>query len=145
MEQFKNDASKSATYKPSIWLQYSIYDTFVIWSQGLEKLKKLLKHMKSIHPNIQITMEVETNRKWYFLDVLTTTQRMKKLDLQFITSPWIQRYIYKSPPTTKERYHKNTYRESRTYLWSKTFERRTTIWRLPEEWNKTSNKSLTTN
>ena len=76
MERFENDALRSATYKPFVWLRY-IDITFVIWSHGREKLERFLNHINSIHPYIQFTMETENNRKLSFLDVLITRAEIK--------------------------------------------------------------------
>ena len=61
--------SKHNTFNvASIWLQY-IDDTFSLWPHGPEELSLFLKHINSIKPSIQFTMEVE-DRKIPFLDVL---------------------------------------------------------------------------
>ena len=96
MGHFENDALRSTTYKPSVWLWY-VDDTFVIWSHRWEKLEKFLNHINSIHPNIQFTMETENNRKLSFLDVLITRAEDKKL--KFTVNP---------KPTHTDRYLQRT-------------------------------------
>jgi hypothetical protein len=44
-------------------------DTFMIRSHGPEELQDFLNHLNNIHPNIQFTMETETNGHLPFLDI----------------------------------------------------------------------------
>ncbi|BHF66784.1 hypothetical protein SprV_0200980600 [Sparganum proliferum] len=54
-------------YQPKFWARY-VDDTFaIVKSSDVEHLKKLLN---SVDPNIQFTMEAETNNQLPFLDVL---------------------------------------------------------------------------
>ena len=45
-------------------------DTFVIWNEGRNKLQDFLKHLNTIRPSIQFTMELEEDKKLSFLYVL---------------------------------------------------------------------------
>lgn len=53
--------------KPKTWLRY--VDIFLVWADGTEKLNDFLKHINSIHPGIQLTMEVETDLFHFHLSV----------------------------------------------------------------------------
>ncbi|BHF74453.1 hypothetical protein SprV_0501753900 [Sparganum proliferum] len=54
-------------YQPKFWARY-VDDTFaIVKSSDVEHLKELLN---SVDPNIQFTMEAETNNQLPFLDVL---------------------------------------------------------------------------
>jgi hypothetical protein len=44
-------------------------DTFTIWLHGREKLDDFHRHLNSIHNNIQITVEAETDGHTLFLDI----------------------------------------------------------------------------
>ena len=69
MESFEASALETAALKPVCWYRY-VDDTFVIWSHGQEKLRDFLLHLNSIHPQIQFTMEIESDGQLPFLDVL---------------------------------------------------------------------------
>lgn len=69
LEDFETRALDSAADKPSCWLRY-VDDTFVVWPHGPDKLQNFLRHINSVHPNINFTMETEVNNKLPFLDCL---------------------------------------------------------------------------
>ena len=46
MESFEEDAIKTATDKPTLWLRY-VDDTYVHWDYGRETLDKFLIHLNS--------------------------------------------------------------------------------------------------
>jgi hypothetical protein len=73
MEHFEKLALETAVFKPAIWLRY-VDDTFVVWPHGPSRLQEFLRHLNSVRPTIQFTMEVETNNNLPFLDVLVTRQ-----------------------------------------------------------------------
>jgi hypothetical protein len=58
MEDFEKLARDSAQHKPSLWLRY-LADTFVAWPYGPEQLQNFLRHLNSLRPSIQFTMEIE--------------------------------------------------------------------------------------
>ncbi|GJQ74604.1 hypothetical protein Trydic_g21461 [Trypoxylus dichotomus] len=68
MEQFYSLAIETAVEKPMVWWRY-VDDTFVVWPQGRDKLERFLEHLNGVHPNIQLTMELEHNGELPFLDV----------------------------------------------------------------------------
>ena len=45
-------------------------DTFVLWPHGEDLLQAFHEHLNSQHPAIQFTMEMESEKKLPFLDVL---------------------------------------------------------------------------
>jgi hypothetical protein len=68
MEDFKERAIQQATHKPLCWFWY-VEDTFVIWPHGPQKVKEFLGHLKTLHKNIQFTMEMEKDGHLPFLDI----------------------------------------------------------------------------
>ena len=69
MEWFEEHAINTAVDKPKMWKRY-VDDTFSIWPHGKEKLDIFLKHLNSIAPTINFTMEIEENNSLPFLDTL---------------------------------------------------------------------------
>jgi hypothetical protein len=67
MEDFEKVALSRAAYKPTYWFRY-LDDTFVIWPHGPEKLSNFFNH-PNIHPNVQFTMETESNSRLPFPDI----------------------------------------------------------------------------
>jgi hypothetical protein len=61
-------ALNKAAYR-IVCLFHYVDDTFVFWSDGPGKLNDLLKHLKSMHPNIQFSMETELDGHLSFLDI----------------------------------------------------------------------------
>lgn len=68
---FETKALESAIHKLEVWLRY-VDDTFVIWTQGREKLDEFLEYLNKQHDKIKFTMEIEKGNKLVFLDVLVT-------------------------------------------------------------------------
>jgi hypothetical protein len=68
MEEFEKKAIKQATHKPTCWYRY-VYDTFVIWLHGQDKLQEFLHHINGLHKKIQFTMEIEKDGHLSFLDI----------------------------------------------------------------------------
>ena len=73
MQKFEEEAIKSSTHQPSVWLRY------VIWNHGDKELSNFLGHLNSLHPSIQFTMEIDANSSLPFLDVLVTRKENHKL------------------------------------------------------------------
>lgn len=71
MEAFEKEVLDSAPLKPKCWFRY-IDDTFIIWPHGRNTLTDFLTHLNAHHPDIQFTMEIESNGQLPFLDVLVT-------------------------------------------------------------------------
>ncbi|XP_046382334.1 uncharacterized protein LOC124153280 [Ischnura elegans] len=69
MEDFEERALSTAKIKPKYYFRY-VDDTFIVWPHGQETLPAFLQHMNSLHPNIQVTMEMEKDGCLPFLDVL---------------------------------------------------------------------------
>jgi hypothetical protein len=69
MEHFEEKALNSAPLRPKVFLRF-VDDTFIVWPHGVETLKDFLAHMNSQHPNIVFTMEMESDGRLPFLDVL---------------------------------------------------------------------------
>jgi hypothetical protein len=69
MDDFETKALESAPLKPRCWYRY-VDDTFVIWQHGMVKLQEFLLHLNNIHEKIKFTMELESDQKLPFLDVL---------------------------------------------------------------------------
>ncbi|XP_033606939.1 uncharacterized protein LOC117282232 [Cryptotermes secundus] len=68
MEDFEERALDLAPHKPRCWFRY-VYDTFVIWPHGPNKLKDFLNHLISICQYIRFTMENEIEGHLPFLDI----------------------------------------------------------------------------
>jgi hypothetical protein len=78
MEWFEKTALERALKKPMHWFRY-VDDTFVVWQHGLDSLHEFLNHLNSLHPRIKFTMELESNGKLPFLDVLVTKKESGSL------------------------------------------------------------------
>jgi hypothetical protein len=48
---------------------FYVYNTFVIWSHGPDKLNNFLNHLNTIHKCIQLTIETERKGHLSFLDI----------------------------------------------------------------------------
>jgi hypothetical protein len=59
----------SSQHKPLLWLQY-IDDVFVICPYGPDRLQDFLRHLNSLSPSYQFTMEIVSDSAVPFLDVL---------------------------------------------------------------------------
>jgi hypothetical protein len=57
MEHLETLALDTAQYKLSLWLRH-IYDIFVIWPQGPERLQNCLSHLNSLRPSFQFNVEI---------------------------------------------------------------------------------------
>ncbi|GJQ70969.1 hypothetical protein Trydic_g885 [Trypoxylus dichotomus] len=62
-------ALDTAKYKPRLWRR-CVDDTFIIWTDGKDKLRDFLSHPNSIHPKIKFSMEIENRNQLPFIDVL---------------------------------------------------------------------------
>ena len=69
MEQFEEEALKTAKLKPKVWLRY-VDDTFVVWQHGEDKIPEFIEHLNSLRAGIKFTWEKENNNQLPFLDVL---------------------------------------------------------------------------
>ncbi|XP_048519274.1 uncharacterized protein LOC125503262, partial [Dendroctonus ponderosae] len=78
MKKIEKNALDTAVRKPKCWFRY-VDDTFVVWGHGLTELDCFLRHVNSINPKIQFTMEVEKDGRLPFLDVLVTRKANGKL------------------------------------------------------------------
>jgi hypothetical protein len=67
MEHFEETALAGAKHKPLCCFRYG-GDISVIWPHGTGKLSEFLKHLKSVHQNIQFTME--NNGHLLFFDIV---------------------------------------------------------------------------
>ena len=96
IKKFKEEAIKSRTHKPSVWLWY-IDDTFVIWNHEDKELNIFLRHLNSLHSNIEFTMEIEADSSLPFLDVLVTWKENQKLGhTVFRKHTHTDRYLHKN-------------------------------------------------
>jgi len=68
MEDYEEAALRMVAYKPTCWL-FHMDGKFVIWPHVLEVQNDFLNHLNNIHPNIQFTMETESNAHLPFLDI----------------------------------------------------------------------------
>ncbi|GJQ66236.1 hypothetical protein Trydic_g4291 [Trypoxylus dichotomus] len=73
IEEFERSAIDSHELKPKMWLRY-VYDTFVIWPHGEEKINGSLQHLNGLEESIEFTMELEVDNRIPFLDVLVHKQ-----------------------------------------------------------------------
>ncbi len=70
---------------PFIWRCY-IDDMFMIWTHGVEELKKFVEHLNSVHPTIKFTAEwseTEIN----FLDTTVKVSKDRQLYTTLYTKP----------------------------------------------------------
>ena len=93
MEHFEELALVSAEFKPATWLCY-VYDTFVIWNEGRDKLLDFLEHLTSTRPSIQFTMELEEDRKPPFLDVMVSRRDDRLSTSVYRKKTHTDRYIH---------------------------------------------------
>jgi hypothetical protein len=69
VEHFEKLVLGPAQQEPSLRLRY-VDDIFVVWPHGPERLQNLLRHLSSLEPSIQFTMERESDSATVLLDVL---------------------------------------------------------------------------
>ncbi|XP_069673690.1 uncharacterized protein [Periplaneta americana] len=69
IEHLEHEILATAPLKPTHFFRY-VDNTFVIWPHGQDTLPDFIRHINSLRPQIQFTMEVETNGKLPFLDIL---------------------------------------------------------------------------
>ena len=55
MWNFERHLLDNCAYKPFLYLRY-VYDIFVIWQHGEEKLEQFHEYVTNIHPNIKLTL-----------------------------------------------------------------------------------------
>jgi len=75
MEHFEKEAFQKTLKKPEVWFRY-VDDTFVIWRHGRAELRKFLIFLNNQHSNSRFIMDIEENKKLFFLDVFV----IKKAD-----------------------------------------------------------------
>ena len=68
-------------------------NTFTLWRHGPEELSLFLKHINSIRPSIQFTMEVEDG-KILFLDVLVVKDNGKIMTKVYCNPTHTNRYLH---------------------------------------------------
>ena len=93
MEKFKRQAIESFPLKPKIWKRY-VDDTDVVWPHGEDNLVKFLEHMNKKNNSIRLTMEMETNKSFPFLDVLIS----KKEDVSIEHERILEKYTHGKIP-----------------------------------------------
>ncbi|XP_071450368.1 uncharacterized protein [Hetaerina americana] len=86
MEDFEERALRTAPLRPKYFFRY-VDDTFIVWPHGPEALTEFLGHMNSVHPNIQLTMETEKNKRLPSLDILIERKRDGSLGHQVYRKP----------------------------------------------------------
>lgn len=69
MEDFEDMALRTSALQPKCFWRY-VDDTFFVWPHGRDSLNRFLDHFNCLHPNIKFTMEVESDGKLPFLDVM---------------------------------------------------------------------------
>ena len=82
--------------KPAIYCHH-IDDAFSLFHKETD-FQKFLSCLKSLHPSLKFTNEIETNNSLSFLDVLVTKSNNK-----FITS------VYQKPTFTGQYIHSNSF------------------------------------
>jgi hypothetical protein len=55
-EHFEKLALGSVQHKPALWFRY-VYDIFMVWPHGLERLQNFLNHLNILRPSNLFTME----------------------------------------------------------------------------------------
>jgi hypothetical protein len=85
MEHFEKLALESAQHKPSLWLR-DVDDTFVLWPHGPERLQNFLRHLSSLEPSIQFTMETESGSAIVFCDLFNEISNFRQ-NLQLSSYP----------------------------------------------------------
>ena len=69
MEELEQKALTESTIKPSYYKRY-VDDTFVVWPEHIQSVETFLNTLNAQSPDIQFTMEKESNGKLAFLDVI---------------------------------------------------------------------------
>jgi hypothetical protein len=96
MEHFENLALDSALHKPSLWLCY-VDDTFVVGPHGPEQLQNFHRHLNSLRPTIQFTVEMESGSAIPFLDVLIIRKEMTVTTKAYRKPTHTHRYLNFNP------------------------------------------------
>ena len=94
MEKFERQAIESFPLKPKIRKRY-VDDTDVVWPHGEDNLVKFLEHMNKKKNSIRLTMEMETNKSFPFLDVLISKKEDGSIAHQaFRKKTHTERYLH---------------------------------------------------
>ncbi|KAJ4425918.1 hypothetical protein ANN_27544 [Periplaneta americana] len=96
MESFEDTTLKATTRRPECWFRY-VDDTFVVWRHGEPALRDFLNHLNGVHKQIQFTMELESDGRLPFLDVLVHRKPDGTLGHSVYRKPThTDRYLHKS-------------------------------------------------
>jgi hypothetical protein len=74
MEDFEKKSVELATHKLTCWIIYGD-GTFVIWSDGQEKLAEFLNHLSGLHNNVQFTMKRKKKATFHPWTLISTEKR----------------------------------------------------------------------
>ena len=93
---FEANALENAPFQPHTWLRY-IDDIFMIWTEGLDKLKIFIDYLNSIHSTIKFTSShSSTNITFLDVSVSLTNDRIISTDLYTNPSDKHQHLLYSS-------------------------------------------------
>ena len=82
---FEANALENAPFQPHTWLRY-IDDIFMIWTEGLDKLKIVIDYLNNIHPTIKFTSS-HSSTNIPFLDVSVSLTNDGSISTDLYTKP----------------------------------------------------------
>ena len=85
MQKIEEKLNRFSTNKPLVWLRY-VDDVFCVFTIPKEKILEFHTRINRWHPNLQFTVEFESNNSIAFLDVLVT-QEQEKLTTSLYRKP----------------------------------------------------------
>ena len=85
MRKIEEKLNRFSTNKPIVWLRY-VDDVFCIFTISKDKIVEFHTHINKLYPNLQFTVEFESNNSMAFLDVLVT-QEQEKLTTSLYRKP----------------------------------------------------------
>ena len=91
MQKIEEKLNRLSANKPTMWLRY-VDDVFCIFTIRKEKILQFQTRINRWHPNLQFTVEFESNKSIAFLDVLVTEEE-EKLTTSLYRDQHIQDYI----------------------------------------------------
>ena len=85
MRKIEEKLNRFSTNEPLVWLRY-VDDVFCVFTIPREKILEFYTRINRWHPNLQFTVEFESNNSIAFLDVLVT-QEQEKLTTSLYRKP----------------------------------------------------------
>ena len=82
---FEANALENSPFQPHTWLRY-MDDIFMIWTEGLDKLKIFIDYLNNIHPSIKFTSS-HSSTNIPFLDVSVSLTNDGSISTDLYTKP----------------------------------------------------------